>query len=162
MIKIVKGDVLQATEDIIIHQVNCQGVMGSGVAYQIKMKHPEVYHEYKKFCNKFSDEILLGATQFVNRQQDNKIICNLFGQKSFGIGLQTDYHHLKWGLGQIKNMVMDKENILFEKTLAMPYNIGCGAGGGDWNIVYKILEDVFQNITKPYDVTLYDFNKKTK
>ena len=32
MIKVVNGSLLDATEDILCHQVNCQGVMGSGVA----------------------------------------------------------------------------------------------------------------------------------
>ena len=30
MIKTVYGNILDATEDIICHQVNCQGVMGAG------------------------------------------------------------------------------------------------------------------------------------
>lgn len=36
MIKIIQGDLLEAKENIIAHQVNCKGVMGSGVAKQIK------------------------------------------------------------------------------------------------------------------------------
>ena len=32
MIKIVDGSLLDATEDILCHQVNCQGNMGAGVA----------------------------------------------------------------------------------------------------------------------------------
>lgn len=35
-VKIVNGDLLHATEDIIGQQVNCQGVMGSGVAKLMK------------------------------------------------------------------------------------------------------------------------------
>ena len=31
MIKIIHGDILDATEVFICHQVNCQGVMGEGV-----------------------------------------------------------------------------------------------------------------------------------
>jgi O-acetyl-ADP-ribose deacetylase (regulator of RNase III) len=32
MSKTVYGSILDATEDIICHQVNCRGVMGAGVA----------------------------------------------------------------------------------------------------------------------------------
>ena len=35
MIKTVVGDLLDATEDIIVQQVNCRSVMGSGVAKAI-------------------------------------------------------------------------------------------------------------------------------
>ena len=30
MIKHIKGDILNSNTDMIVHQVNCQGVMGSG------------------------------------------------------------------------------------------------------------------------------------
>lgn len=49
MIKIVNRDIILANEQIIAHQVNCKGVMGSGVAKSIKTAYPEVYNEYKKF-----------------------------------------------------------------------------------------------------------------
>ena len=39
MIKIVKSNILDATEDIICHQTNCFGIMGSGLAKQIKEKY---------------------------------------------------------------------------------------------------------------------------
>ena len=33
---------------VICHQVNCQGVMGAGIAKQIRARWPEVYEDYKK------------------------------------------------------------------------------------------------------------------
>ncbi len=44
-----------------------------------------------------------------------------------------------------------KEASLYKLTIAMPYRIGCGIANGDWNIVYKIIEQVFND----YSVTLY-------
>ena len=41
-----KGNLLDAQTDVIAHQVNCQGVMGSGVAKQIKEKWPDVFKQY--------------------------------------------------------------------------------------------------------------------
>lgn len=38
-VKIVNGDLLDASEDIFGHQVNCQGVMGSGVALALRRKY---------------------------------------------------------------------------------------------------------------------------
>lgn len=35
MITIKNGNILESTEDIICHQVNCQGYMGGGVARQL-------------------------------------------------------------------------------------------------------------------------------
>lgn len=151
MIKIIKGDILEASEDVIAHQVNCQGVMGSGVAKQIKEKYPEVYKKYKNYVNNFEfKSLLLGNCQIVETTKE-KYIANLFGQFGYGIKeQQTNYKALEESLFSLK--VSAKDN---HKTLALPFKIGCGRGGGDWDIVYKIIEDVFQD----YDVTLYQYDE---
>ena len=38
--EIIEGNLLEAPERIIVHQTNCMGVMGSGIAKQIKAKYP--------------------------------------------------------------------------------------------------------------------------
>jgi len=37
------GDVLKAETKVIAHQVNCKGVMGAGLAKQVKSKFPIVF-----------------------------------------------------------------------------------------------------------------------
>lgn len=48
----INGDILTIPTDgrptVVCHQVNCKGVMGAGLAKQIREKHPEVYEAYKK------------------------------------------------------------------------------------------------------------------
>ena len=148
IVKIVDGDILQAKENIIAHQVNCQGVMGSGIAKQIKDKYPNVFSPYRKFFvnNKFT---ALGKCQIV-KAEDNKYIANLFGQYKYGRDKQyTDYKALEEALFSLK--VSAKDHNL---SVAIPYNIGCGLAGGNWETVYKIIEEVFHD----HDVTLYKFN----
>lgn len=150
MIKIIDGDILQASEDIICHQVNCMGVMGGGIAKQIKNKYPNVFDMYRKFFvnNKFT---ALGKCQIV-KAEDDKYIANLFGQYNYGTNKQqTDYKALEEALFSLK--VNAKDNNL---SVAIPYNIGCGLAGGSWEVVYKIIEEVFQD----YDVTLYRWEVK--
>ena len=52
MIHYVQGDITKSDCDIICHQVNCQGVMNSGVAKAIREKWPEVYDNYKRWCDR--------------------------------------------------------------------------------------------------------------
>ena len=47
MIKIVNGNILNAKENIIVHQVNVQGIMGGGVARQLATKYPNLEKEYR-------------------------------------------------------------------------------------------------------------------
>lgn len=145
MIKIVEDNILNSNEDIICHQVNCQGVMGSGLAKQIRNKYAKVFEEYQKYVvnNKFT---ALGTCQIIDVAR-GKYIANLFGQYNYGRDKQyTDYDALRESLFSLK--VSCKDN---NKSIAIPYNLGCGLAGGDWNIVYKIIEDVF----KDYKVTIY-------
>ena len=41
--KICTGNILSNNSGIIVHGVNCQKVMGSGIALQIKNQYPIVY-----------------------------------------------------------------------------------------------------------------------
>ena len=55
MIEIVNGNLFDSKETLIVHQVNCVGRMGSGVAKQVSDTYPHVVKEYRKYlkhCNK--------------------------------------------------------------------------------------------------------------
>jgi O-acetyl-ADP-ribose deacetylase (regulator of RNase III) len=149
MIKTVQGNILNATEDIICHQVNCIGIMGGGLALQIRNKYPEVYPAYKRYIEGTGDHPLLGEVQTI-LCSDGKVIANLFGQYSVGTDkMQTDYEALEIAFEGIKCIA----KCVGGDTIAIPYLIGCGLGGGDWDVVYKIIERVFGE----YGCTIYEF-----
>lgn len=149
MIRIVEGNILDATEDIIGHQVNCRGVMGAGLAKQIRNKYPKAYDEYIKLVHDVTDKTeLLGKCQFV-KTDDGKVIANIFGQLNYGRGeRQTNYIALEKGLNELKDKA-----VRYDKSVALPFGIGCGLAGGDWEIVEGIIDRVFEN----YEVTSYKF-----
>jgi O-acetyl-ADP-ribose deacetylase (regulator of RNase III) len=162
LIKIVEGNILNAPENIIGHQVNCQGVMGAGLAKQIRSKYPKVYEDYMRLINWAKEEhrrgylkspSLLNSCQFVN-VSEGKTIANIFGQDKYGRkGLYTDYNALKRGLWSIYESVTNPYNTLHNNSVALPYGLGCGLAGGDWEIVYKIIEEIFDD----YELTLYKY-----
>ena len=147
MINIKSGNIINAAEDIICHQVNCLGIMGGGLALQIKNKYPEVFKAYKEFCPRQKTEQMLGQTQIV-ACHDGKYIANIFGQNECGWGKQqTDYDALAQGFNRLFSAVTN-DSKYSDKSIAIPYGIGCGLGGGDWNEVLKIIEKSI----KAYDV----------
>jgi O-acetyl-ADP-ribose deacetylase (regulator of RNase III) len=180
MITIIKGSLLDAKEDILVHQVNCQGVMGSGVAYFIKQKWPEVYRQYRDFINdtlSSEDNIawhignneskLLGLVNFAhtdpynqNPNEPQKMIANLFGQDSYSGqgGRFTNYEALYKGLEIVNELAKFSKQLAKypenqkHSSVAMPYKIGCGLGGGTWDIVYAMIKAIFTEV----DVTIYD------
>lgn len=140
MVKQVHGDLLNSKENIIVHQVNCLGVMGAGVALAIKRKYPVVYDRYMVACNMMSPEDLLGKIQMI-KVDENKYVCNMFSQLKYGKGTKhTDYEAMNICFDKIYRYA--KLNNL---TVAIPYNIGCGLGGGKWPIVLNIISKRFKD-----------------
>ena len=153
MIQEVKGNIFNFIEDacILLHQVNCQGVMGSGIAKTVKELFPKVYKVYKEYCN-ISNKYCLGHMLPVNvkYKEYNFTIANCFGQKYYGRDKKryTDYIALRKSFEEVVLL-----NNPYSKVI-IPKNIGCGLAGGDWNIVYEIIEEVF----KDTDVLIVDFD----
>lgn len=146
MIHIKYGDVLLAGETCICHQVNCMGVMGSGVAKQIRARWPDVYTHYKTMCDAIQPAALLGFAQMVDIG-NGRHVCNLFGQLNYGRdkSAYTNVHKLRDAC--VRAIANSKPGDSF----AMPYRIGCGLGGGDWGKVLDMLTEVFVD----RELTLY-------
>ena len=138
-ISIINGNLLEADADIICHQVNCKGVMGRGLAKQIKDAYPQVYASYKETCktNNFSQK-LLGAVDFV--KVDKYLVASCFGQFAYGTKTrQTNYNALGCCFDVIKEVAEDDGLT----TIAIPYNIGCGLAGGEWSVVERLIDEIF-------------------
>ena len=133
----IQDDIFNCKEDVIVHQTNCMGVMGSGIAKQLRDKYPEVYKAYYYFCKNNKAEDIVG-TSLICEANNGKYIANAFGQIGFGTDKQyTIYDALEKALKEVAEFA-EERNL----TVAIPYKIGCGKGGGDWEIVSEIIERV--------------------
>lgn len=148
-LKHVKGDIFESNADVILHQVNCQGVMGSGVAKQVREKYPSVYLAYKNLCDERGAEGVFGLAHFCPIDgEKERFIVNMFAQYNFGYDgkCYTDYEKLKWCLAIVNQQCAGK-------SIAVPYLMGCHRGGGDWDVVSKMIEETLVDC----DVTLYEY-----
>lgn len=143
MIKIKQGNILNCTEDIIVHQVNVQGVMGGGLARQLADRYPRLEGKYNDFCKDYNYDYKWLQYEVFAYTDGNKVIANMFSQKPDFV---TDYKTMNRLLTKIRKWAESNN-----KTIAIPYGIGCGIATGEWEKVYKIIEKTFKN----YDVTLY-------
>lgn len=142
MIRIIDGNAFGGNENIIAHQVNCLGVMGSGFAKQARILYPKAFVEYAEFCKNNSLETLIGECHLVNvGHGTDKFIANLLGQKNFGYGKQfTDVSELKRAMYKLKDFAKAAGY-----SIAMPYKIGPDRGGADWDEVYEMIVEVFSD-----------------
>ena len=126
MIKIIEGNIVDAQTDYIIHQVNCQGEMNTGVAKALRDYDEGIYIHYRNVCKlrEFNPELLLGT----------------YDGKEY-----TEVKAFREGLNFIRQQIpvywFDADNRPHKTTIALPYKIGCGRGGADWEVVYKIIEE---------------------
>lgn len=131
MLEVLYGNLLESDCDAIVHQVNCQGVMGSGIAKQIRDKWPVVFNdyidEYKKGHLKLGHVITSG---------EDPVIFSICAQNRYGrTGQFTNYQAFATCIRYIVNLA----RIQGLKKIGLPFGIGAGLGGGDWVTLYSIL-----------------------
>ena len=152
MIIEVTENLLEYPLDGFIHQANCFQTMGSGIAYSIKKKYPELFQADLNH-GRSGDNSRLGKFSTV-KCHDDKQGYNLYGQYNYGCHKrQTNYEAVYSGLSLIKEHAMNN-NIL---KLGLPKRMGCVLGGGSWAVVEAIIKDIFENYTN--DLYICDYNK---
>jgi O-acetyl-ADP-ribose deacetylase (regulator of RNase III) len=148
-INIINTNILDVTDGTIVHSVNCMGPQG-GLAGAIARKWPHVREHYLDVIRVMKNSpMLLGKVSYA--QADEKItIANLFGQYNISShSRQTDYAALKYGFIDIKNNA--------NGDIHLPYKIGCGLGGGEWDIVWELIENCFMGCEKTVYIHKLDY-----
>lgn len=163
MITTINKDILTVDKGVIVHSVNCLGAAG-GLAGAIACKWPKNVLEYRKHVNAHNQSITLLGSVFEVNVAHNVIVANLFGQYDIGMGSRkTEYAALISGFKRIADTCftgndrqekdyglpigfIQEKNILAD--VYIPYKIGCGLGGADWNLVQEILHKAFDKSYK--------------
>lgn len=126
--------------DSIAHVVNCQRVMGSGVALAVKNSFPDAFRAYIDHFDHYDHpEELLGDVSFSGREKS--YIFNLYAQ--FNYGREPGKCYLNYPA--FKECLENMFDICREygvRTVGMPYKIGSDRAGGDWARVKTIIEEV--------------------
>ena len=137
MINEIRGDITTA-KGIIIHQVNCQGVMGAGVALAIKNKWPQAYIDYRKWWDRnggpMSSYSMMGRVAWT--YLDDVWIGHCFAQDRYG---RERKHTMYDAIDSCLIDVVATANAAPTKDINFPL-IGCVNGGGHWPIVREIIE----------------------
>lgn len=129
-----KGNLLDIDRGAIVHQVNLRGVMGAGLAKQIRNKYPKVFAEYQLAIQR--KELALGEAQFIQVGED-LWVCNVAGQSNYGRSkgaCYTNYEALAIAFKRISAW-----QLCTKLPVYLPYGMGAGLAGGDWSIVERLI-----------------------
>ena len=132
----IKGDILTPANKptIVCHQVNCMGIMGAGLANQIRDTYPSVYQHYHTKCEAEHNDIgMLGKIQLVPLPKDFSSIANLFGQYRYA--QKTNYDAIRSSLNKLASVMLATGS---QAIVRIPYKMGCGLGSGKWEMITKM------------------------
>lgn len=127
------GNLLEAPEEYILHQCNCVTNSAKGLALSIFQKW--------KFSDTYSERVLHDTPGTIKiRSSQKKTIINLFAQYYPGrpkYKNDSREKRLIWFEQGLDNLLIQMPGI---KSIALPFKIGCGLGGGVWRDYLRVIE----------------------
>lgn len=132
------GDLFCAAEQHIVHGCNNRGGFGSGVAGQVRRRYPLAFQAYDEHYR--NNALVMGSVHHV--EDCGRIIFNAVTQNGFGSDGRkyVDYDAIEMVFETINALSLGTSDLTSFDTIVMP-TIGAGLGGGDWDIIAKIIEN---------------------
>jgi len=129
MITYVENSLFKSPAQVLTNTVNCVGVMGKGLALEFKTRHPAMFKDYKRRCDR--GEVRPGYPYLW--EDDRVQVLNFPTKRHWRDNSRLD--DIEAGLKYLAAHYQD----LGISTLALP-QLGCGNGGLQWNDVRPLIE----------------------
>lgn len=165
--------------DIIIHQANCFHLMQAGVANVLLENYPEIGIEDKK--TKYGDPEKLGHyTACLTEKPKNIIIFNVYSQFKPGSSKGLDENNIDSAKNRLNYLecalksivenieiyninnyhnIDNNENIntpVKQIRIGIPWLIGCGIAGGNIDLTFNVIKNVFEPFRKDIKIVFID------
>lgn len=155
------GSIFDSNCQTLVNTVNCQGVMGKGLALQFKQKFPRMYEAYVGQCEygtslknggdlwlytyeNLSQLTLWDTDGNLNTGRQSKILC--FATKEHWKN-KSDYNWIRRGLQTFR----DKYKEWGITSVAFP-KLGCTNGGLNWGLVKIQMEGALNDLDIPVEI----------
>jgi len=148
-------DIFSSTAYYLINPVNTKGVMGKGLALEMKQRFPDNFKFYKSFCsssNPKGGDLLFYYPKVEDYLKGDRCIINFCTKEDWRKPSKIDW--IEKGLAQL---VVDIINIFPNNEypsplLAVPL-IECGQGGLNREKVIEVIRDKFKDCL--FDIEVY-------
>jgi len=151
MIKYTDSNVFNSNCDAIVNTINCVGFMGKGIALEFAYRYPNLLKEYQEKCK--NNEIEIGKIYYY--EDSNKLIVNFPTKKDYKYSSK-----LIWIENGLQDFVKTYKKYNIKKIAFPP--LGCGNGGLDRNIVFKLMEKYLSNLDIEIVICLDKINPEGK
>lgn len=152
MLTIVTGNILSSKEQYIAHQCNCVTTTAAGLADVIFKK----WSIADCYSIRWENDVP-GTIEVRGNGKEHRFIINMFAQFNPGKphnpddskdGYQARKQYFISCMTHIKNLKPD--------SVAMPWGIGCGLAGGDWDFYKKVID----KFSTSFNIVLYKLPEK--
>ena len=139
-----EGNLLDATDDIIVHQCNCTTKYAKGLSDQIFTKYP--------YANDYIGESVRipGSIRLHGNGKDQRYIINMFAQYQPSKGWNEP--RLIWFQECLDKMALALKG--YTCSIGFPFGIGAGLAKGVWDDYYKLIQN-FAHDNPDLQVNLY-------
>jgi Zn-dependent peptidase ImmA (M78 family)/O-acetyl-ADP-ribose deacetylase (regulator of RNase III) len=141
---------------VIAHVVNDKALnWGAGFGRSIQQTFPDVHASFRDWVMSNRSELQLGNTR-LTKVSDSLHVAQLIAQKGYGPERRT---RVRYGalLKCLDNL--SASALKLSASVHMP-RIGCGEGGGDWQIISELVEEAL--CKRGISVTIYDLPERTR
>jgi len=148
MVQFVRGNLLHAEVDVIVNTVNTVGVMGKGIALQIKQAYPENYEFYRQACER--GEVQPGRMLvFPTGELQPRFIINFPTKRHWRA--KSRLEDIELGLQELVRTLQQ----LDVHSVALPA-LGCGNGGLDWAKVAPLIQKYLSPLAENIRIWVYE------
>ena len=153
MIEFKKGNIFTTECDVIVNTVNCSGVMGAGIAYEFRLRYPDMFYKYKELCDK--KLLMIGRLWIYSLSEDDifkekyRRVLN-FPTKNFW-KLPSKEEYLEKGLLKFVETYKEK-NIT---SIAFPL-LGASKGGLSEEVSIKLMEKYLSELDIKIEIWHFD------
>lgn len=132
-------NIFDCNVEMIVNPVNCVGIMGAGLAGQVRDRYPEVFDRYKVACARGALQIgIVHTCSLINpRPKDPLYVCNF--PTMFYPGELCKITSIKSGMISLVRSI-ELHDI---RSIAIP-KLGCGIGRLSWDMVRQVVIEGLQ------------------
>lgn len=148
MINFVVGNLFESEAFALVNTVNCEGYMGKGIAYQFKLRYPNMNAEYIKKCK--SNQLQPGILH--SYLENSKLIVNFPTKNKWREKSKMEY--IVSGLDALITLIKEKHI----PSIAIP-PLGSGNGGLNWGEVKQVIIQKLSCLSDDVDIYIYEPSK---
>ena len=150
MIRFVTGNLFDSDAYALVNAVNCEGVMGKGIAYQFKRRYPRNFEAYREACVSG----FLRPGKLFSCEEGGKLIVNFPTKDKWRNSSEMSYIHD--GLMELSDLIKNRRI----PSVAIP-PLGAGNGGLVWRDVRRLMEERLYSVSAHCAISIYEPSEKS-